>query len=60
MLISYLDDDLMVARNLSGTPEVLRRLPDPVIEPEVEEEELTEYDEDTSGTPDNIEDTLTL
>lgn len=28
-LISYLDEDLMVARSLSGTPEILRRLPDP-------------------------------
>eukprot|EP00242_Pyramimonas_sp_CCMP2087_P006601 CAMPEP_0198212420 /NCGR_PEP_ID=MMETSP1445-20131203/25965_1 /TAXON_ID=36898 /ORGANISM="Pyramimonas sp., Strain CCMP2087" /LENGTH=334 /DNA_ID=CAMNT_0043886853 /DNA_START=58 /DNA_END=1062 /DNA_ORIENTATION=- len=60
MLISYLDNDLMVARNLSGTPEVLRRLPDPVVEPEVDDDDVTEYDEDTSGTADNIDDTLTL
>mmetsp|Transcript_13471 Transcript_13471/g.18451 ORF Transcript_13471/g.18451 Transcript_13471/m.18451 type:complete len:317 (-) Transcript_13471:158-1108(-) len=36
ILISYLDEDLMVARSPSGTPEVLRRLPIAPIE-EIEE-----------------------
>jgi len=34
-LVSYLDEDLMVARSLSGTPEILRRLPDAVVPPEM-------------------------
>jgi hypothetical protein len=40
MLVSYLDSNLMVARSLNGSPEVLRKLP-VVLEPlpEVVEEE---------------------
>lgn len=43
-LISYLDEDLMVARSLSGTPEVLRRVPDPP----AGEQEMTLEMEDVS------------
>mmetsp|Transcript_9113 Transcript_9113/g.18865 ORF Transcript_9113/g.18865 Transcript_9113/m.18865 type:complete len:340 (-) Transcript_9113:425-1444(-) len=59
MLISYLDDDLMVARNVNGTPEILRKIPEPVVEEEVVEEKLEEVIPEEQKSTD-IEDELTL
>ena len=56
MIVTYLDEDLMVVRDQYGCPDVLQKLDDNVVDKmvnqiKVEEEEVTVEDQSEKTTP---------